>query len=226
MWNFIIPAIGTIAGILQGRDAAKKAAKAEDRAATAQERAQALDEKKAAEAEKFRQEMLAMHAKLKAEGQWDVGSQLQSAKSLLQRDEGNAMENVSAAMKTAGYKPGDTALETGLAGVRNDYGRQLQEIQQELSRMLPAQEAQMLDMANPMRYETGQSAGLRSDVGASLAMADRSRAQVPSPSALLGALMPYIEQQQAGREAQSNMRDWTQIVGSQIGAAQSSIGGL
>lgn len=119
------------------------------------------------------------------------------AKGDLTRQTDTAMANTAGALKVAGYKPGDTAIEERIGTIARNSALQFSKVAQGIRDSSLMNKLSAYGMANPGTLNPGISAyGQQAQMAQG--RADAITGQVPG---LVGSMMPYLFPQRAGVQA-------------------------
>lgn len=191
----IVSGIAGAKGLLDSISGQRAANKANRDAMTALQRNQKIADENRAARTKFLQDMQALVDQMDAQGVFDPAVATQQARSALDQRKTDELQNAGAALATAGYKAGDSALERGLAGVAAANDQMLAEIASKAQSELPLREFQTRLSLNPGMLESPLDYAANSEAAQGYRYdGQRRMAGLPNLGQVSEGLMPFMDQ--------------------------------
>lgn len=200
----IVSAISGVTGLLDSFNRNKGANRLDQAAIDRQSRAAARDDELYKKGLEWQEKLRKIYERSSKEGQWDYKSRGQSIKNEMADARETALGSTTAALRTAGYKPGDTVTDSTLARINSEADRSLIDQLTELRSRLPIEEMAALEALNPARLRSSDAG---SQVAGYLALAQNERNKAGDPASALATILPFLNKQNKKAPAEAEIGD-------------------
>lgn len=191
-------ALGAI-GLIQNEKARSDARNAQNAALSAQERQLALEQEKYDDLQEVHKKLWGMVESFDQAGGFDPEYYVKKAQDDSAYYEGKDLGNLAGALRVLGHKPGDSAVQDNLQGVKLNYRRNLDQLatgirQNSIFNKVGAYNSTL----GSIPPTAGISNALQGLANTNLNLSQMFRGQIGNPANFLMSVLPFIKQLQAG----------------------------
>lgn len=195
----IIQGAGAVFGLLNSINSSRQASDSLNEANTAAQAANLREQESFDATQAWQKQAQAMFNNLSNQGYYDPQARLKMQEQAVNQQYSDAMGGTAAAMRAAGYKPGDSTTVDNLQQVQNKYSTDWANIAGQTMTQVPEQQMQDWGLSQPGLSASqgfGQAQAAHSAAIQAQVFPQQYNAQGGNPTAWLASMQPYLASMQ------------------------------